>query len=527
MTGTLELICGPSGVGKSSSHPKPPVSYQYSTRSPRSHEVDGVDKRFVSKSEFNRGVQSGSIVGSHFYYGHRFGYASEIADVLRSGESVRLDVAAYEAVGLLENAFTGFSIRKNLLLAPFHEQEIRLVSRNDSSRTVWSELPNTKKFLDNFERFDTVRFHLFDAVYLEQRVNDLFLDAQERLIKVLYTLGCGGEADFHNGPFVVNASSNKTVSILKDEKYSFRWSYDTFREILSCFLKDSFSIVPGGEKTEINAVRQGGLPLGSLHPIAGLYFEPSPAYYALLGIVSSEQRVQQVKKAQHELTAFTTFINEKIFDTLAKENKNLFISRNDMLSFSYENAVQVKKGLCPDSNMAELLGGTVFPDSLKTGMFVLLNSRTHSYIESNKVLSNPVFTPALLADYFFLLGDKDRGRQVLNTYYGSLSSEQESIFRTFIAFDASCFKLPAVSDIRKQQRTYFQQYYQTVMKQVLEKHSTIFPGIDVNAKTTIEAAFLAKEMHVAGLDDEFIPDSNSYVLTRVHKALSDACKTLS
>ena len=67
--GTLIVLSGPSGVGKStvisellSERKDIYFSVSFTTRKPRAGEMDGVNYNFVSRSEFERMIQDGELL---------------------------------------------------------------------------------------------------------------------------------------------------------------------------------------------------------------------------------------------------------------------------------------------------------------------------------------------------------------------------------------------------------------------------------------------------------------------------------
>ena len=99
-TGMLIVLSGPSGVGKDSvlklilkERKDLRLSISYTTRLPRSGEVDGVDYHFVSKQEFEKLIDNGEMLEYATYCGNYYGTRSfEIDKELESGNSVILEI---------------------------------------------------------------------------------------------------------------------------------------------------------------------------------------------------------------------------------------------------------------------------------------------------------------------------------------------------------------------------------------------------------------------------------------------------
>ena len=97
--GTLIVISGPSGVGKSSIieaviETTPTVfSVSATTREPRRGEVEGKDYHFVDRATFRARVNSGEMVEWAEYGGNLYGtLRSAIEPILASGRNVILDI---------------------------------------------------------------------------------------------------------------------------------------------------------------------------------------------------------------------------------------------------------------------------------------------------------------------------------------------------------------------------------------------------------------------------------------------------
>jgi len=106
--GLLIVISGPSGVGKDTVikrllelDPNLRYSVSYTTRAPRSGEVDGVNYHFASRDEFERLIREGAFLEYATYGGNLYG--TPIADLDRvraEGRDVvlKIDVQGAEQV---------------------------------------------------------------------------------------------------------------------------------------------------------------------------------------------------------------------------------------------------------------------------------------------------------------------------------------------------------------------------------------------------------------------------------------------
>ncbi len=98
--GTLIVLSGPSGVGKSTvisellgERSDIHFSVSYTTRRPRVGEADGVNYRFVSQEEFEGMIERGELLEYAQYVGHYYGTSLKvIQDQLDAGVDVLLEI---------------------------------------------------------------------------------------------------------------------------------------------------------------------------------------------------------------------------------------------------------------------------------------------------------------------------------------------------------------------------------------------------------------------------------------------------
>jgi guanylate kinase len=96
----LAVLSGPAGVGKSTivahlRHHAPQIwhSVSVTTRPIRPGEVDGADRHFVSREEFEAMVARGELLESAEYAGHLYGTPrAAVEEHLAAGESVLLEI---------------------------------------------------------------------------------------------------------------------------------------------------------------------------------------------------------------------------------------------------------------------------------------------------------------------------------------------------------------------------------------------------------------------------------------------------
>ena len=100
MSGNIFIVCAPSGAGKTSlvkallaSNQPIKVSVSYTSRPPRSREVEGQDYHFVSRETFLSMAQHGDFIESAEVYGNLYGTSqSWIASEIASGRDLLLEI---------------------------------------------------------------------------------------------------------------------------------------------------------------------------------------------------------------------------------------------------------------------------------------------------------------------------------------------------------------------------------------------------------------------------------------------------
>ncbi|MDR4516480.1 MAG: guanylate kinase [Nitrosomonas sp.] len=100
MTGCLFIISAPSGAGKTSiirtllnKDPYLSLSISYTSRQPRSGEVNGRDYHFVSKQTFRQMQAQGEFLESAEVYGNLYGTSQKwINEAIASGQDILLEI---------------------------------------------------------------------------------------------------------------------------------------------------------------------------------------------------------------------------------------------------------------------------------------------------------------------------------------------------------------------------------------------------------------------------------------------------
>lgn len=244
MKGTLELLCGPSGVGKSFSIPEGNKSYRWTTRSKREGEVDSgvysgttTDGFFVTKEQFIENEQE--LVGIHKYPDHEpnnyYGFPkTDIIKAINEGKTIFEQIINPYVVFDVSEYFSdnGVIVKKTLVLDTLKKIENKIYNRFNDPDSIFFEPKEFIKF--NYseigERLKTNKFALnmclqnikkFDKLYINGK--KLSNRSREDLVKTISKIKKGilpGEV-FNNilsnykSIYQCEEIEEKTVNILK------------------------------------------------------------------------------------------------------------------------------------------------------------------------------------------------------------------------------------------------------------------------------------------------------------------------
>ncbi len=162
--GKLIVLSGPSGVGKSTLlkrlfakySDKMMFSVSFTSRAPRTGEVDGVDYNFVSESQFKSKIESGDFLEYATVHGNYYGTSkSMIESILNDGKFCILDI---DVQGAMLVKKTGFPARY-LFVAPKNIEVLRerLETRGtESVDVIEKRITNAKKELEFQAEYDAV-----------------------------------------------------------------------------------------------------------------------------------------------------------------------------------------------------------------------------------------------------------------------------------------------------------------------------------------------------------------------------------
>ena len=167
-TGSLIVISGPSGVGKSTligkvraNMPDLEFSISCTTRAPRTGELHGREYYFLSEEEFLRREANNEFIETAGVFAHRYGtLKSEVMTRLLAGKSVLLDIDVQGALSIRKAAAEDPALAACaafILIAPpdLPTLEKRLRSRaTDAEEQILRRLGAAQKELSHFRAYD-------------------------------------------------------------------------------------------------------------------------------------------------------------------------------------------------------------------------------------------------------------------------------------------------------------------------------------------------------------------------------------
>lgn len=200
--GTLIVLSGPSGVGKSTviselltERKDIHFSVSFTTRKPREGEVDGVNYNFVTREEFERMIAQGELLEYAEYVGNYYGTSLKvIREHLEQGTDVLLDIEVQGAEIVKEKCPEAVLI---FILPPSLEALAqRLQNRNtDSADVIAQRLERAKAECGEISKYN----------YLV--VNDSVVAAVNEIVSILTAESCRME----NRGYLVNMITASAV----------------------------------------------------------------------------------------------------------------------------------------------------------------------------------------------------------------------------------------------------------------------------------------------------------------------------
>lgn len=181
-SGRLFVVSAPSGAGKSTlcremrkQFPELRYSVSYTTRRPRTGEIDGRDYHFTDPQSFKKGIADGRWAEWAVVHGHYYGTSAETIDrQLGAGRDILLDIDVQGAFQILErypDAVTIFIEPPTMAIL-----RKRLEARNtDSPAEIERRMREAEKEISEKDRYRHVI------------VNDVLSEAIQALASIIET----------------------------------------------------------------------------------------------------------------------------------------------------------------------------------------------------------------------------------------------------------------------------------------------------------------------------------------------------
>jgi len=183
MSGAILLLSGPSGAGKSTiirnaSERIGPYYFSISstTRAPREGERDGVEYHFVTREEFEAGIEAGDFLEYATVHGNYYGTSLKpVREALDQGKLVIFDIDVQGH--RLARKVMGDLITSVFITPPaMSELERRLRDRStESDEVINKRLQNAREEIEAIDEFDYVI------------INDDISEATEALVSLANT----------------------------------------------------------------------------------------------------------------------------------------------------------------------------------------------------------------------------------------------------------------------------------------------------------------------------------------------------
>ena len=165
--GLLLIVCGPSGVGKTSlrrilcaRHPELVLSTSYTTRQPRAGETDGVDYHFVTQDVFHQMRERGDFAEWAKVHGNFYATAKRtIHEAWDQGQHIFFDID-YQGAVSLHATYPSESVLVLVVPPDLGALEARLRSRaTDDEVIIAKRLAGAKHELEQYALFEFVIFN--------------------------------------------------------------------------------------------------------------------------------------------------------------------------------------------------------------------------------------------------------------------------------------------------------------------------------------------------------------------------------
>lgn len=159
--GQLIVLSGPSGAGKSTVVKKLMqqrgnihFSVSYTTRAPRSEDIDGVTYNFVDRAEFQRMIDANEFLEHAEYSGNCYGTSLKVIEEYQAkGIDVLLDIEVQGAANV--RAKCPEAVLVFIIPPSYEELERRLRGRNtDDEQTIRKRLSRALEEIEEIGMYD-------------------------------------------------------------------------------------------------------------------------------------------------------------------------------------------------------------------------------------------------------------------------------------------------------------------------------------------------------------------------------------
>ncbi|CAM2961521.1 guanylate kinase [Helicobacter burdigaliensis] len=160
--GAILILSGPSGAGKSSLYkaiakefPNHYFSISSTTRAKREGEIDGVHYHFISKEEFQKGIEEGNFLEWACVHENYYGTSKkEVLEALAQDKLVIFDVDV-QGQESIHKIFSKFATSVFITTKDKTTLQNRLIARgSDSKEVITKRLKNALFEMERIEEFD-------------------------------------------------------------------------------------------------------------------------------------------------------------------------------------------------------------------------------------------------------------------------------------------------------------------------------------------------------------------------------------
>ena len=184
--GALFIVSGPSGVGKTTVVTEFLHIYSkdydvsrvvtYTTKTPRSTEVDGVDYHFITQAEFERKIQDDFFLEWSGEYGACYGTPAHVIDGLSTGKSCILVIDRLGTTQIVAKHPHAILIWVEVSSVDVLSDRLK-ARKSDSLEQIQRRLFLAKKEIEQESHFPMYHYHVVNDVLKAavQRVSDVIL----------------------------------------------------------------------------------------------------------------------------------------------------------------------------------------------------------------------------------------------------------------------------------------------------------------------------------------------------------------